>query len=59
MDVCPAVGVHELLPTPEDIKTWLRWGLSGNNGAAGMFEQDDIDNWRSVTESAKSPLARK
>ena len=44
---------------PEDIKTWLRWGLSGNNGAAGMFEQDDIDNWRSVTQASRSPIARK
>ena len=44
---------------PEDLQDALRWGLAGNNGAAGLFEMDDIDNWRSVTESAKSPLARK
>ena len=37
----------------------LRWGHGGANGAAGTFEQDDIDNWRSVTEAAKTPIARK
>ena len=37
----------------------LRWGHGGANGAAGSFEQDDIDNWRSVTESARSPIARR
>ena len=26
---------------------------------AGVFEQDDIDNWRQVTEASKSPIARK
>ena len=35
-----------------------RRGSAGNNGPAGLFEQDDIDNWRSVTESAKSQVAR-
>ena len=34
-------------------------GSANNNGAAGMFEQDDIDNWRSVTESALTPTARR
>ena len=29
------------------------------NGAAGMVEQDDIDNWRQVTDSGRSPTARK
>ncbi|MDE2766259.1 MAG: hypothetical protein OXI25_07525, partial [Chloroflexota bacterium] len=28
-------------------------------GAAGLFEQDDIDNWRQVSLSATSPIARK
>ncbi|MCE2469152.1 MAG: Rieske 2Fe-2S domain-containing protein [Dehalococcoidia bacterium] len=44
---------------PEDIQGYLRWGLGGNNGVAGLFEQDDIDNWRQVSLSATSPLARK
>ena len=44
---------------PEIVKDTIRIGSQANNGAAGLFEQDDIDNWRQVTESAKSPLARK
>jgi len=36
-----------------------RRGSAGNNGPAGLFEQDDIDNWRSVTEASRSPVARK
>ena len=44
---------------PPEIKDALRWGLTGHNGAAGSFEQDDIDNWRSVTEASKSPIARR
>ncbi len=44
---------------PEEIARALRWGHGGNNGAAGLFEQDDIDNWRSVTEASRSPIARK
>ncbi|MBM3940615.1 MAG: hypothetical protein FJ318_06950, partial [SAR202 cluster bacterium] len=34
----------------------LRYG-GGNNGASGLNEQDDIDNWRSVTEASKIPIA--
>ena len=44
---------------PEEIRHALMRGSGNNNGASGMFEQDDIDNWRQVTESALSPLARK
>jgi phenylpropionate dioxygenase-like ring-hydroxylating dioxygenase large terminal subunit len=44
---------------PEEIKRALRTGSQGNNGAAGMFEQDDIDNWRQVSESGRSPVARR
>ncbi|MBM3939971.1 MAG: Rieske 2Fe-2S domain-containing protein [SAR202 cluster bacterium] len=44
---------------PDEIKHALVRGSANNNGAAGMFEQDDIDNWRQVTESSKSPIARK
>lgn len=32
---------------------------SQNNGTAGVFEQDDIDNWRQVTDSGSSPMRRK
>ena len=31
---------------PEAIKHIIRTGSQANNGAAGLFEQDDIDNWR-------------
>ena len=44
---------------PEVIATALRTGHGNNNGAAGLFEQDDIDNWRQVSLSATSPIARK
>ena len=44
---------------PPEIADAARRGSAGNNGPAGLFEQDDIDNWRSVTESARSPVARK
>ena len=29
------------------------------NGAAGVCEQDDMDNWRQVTEASKSVIARR
>jgi hypothetical protein len=41
------------------VKNALRVGGSQNNGAAGLFEQDDIDNWRNVTEASISRVARK
>jgi hypothetical protein len=44
---------------PEALKRAMRMGLGNNNGVAGLFEQDDMDNWRGVTEASLSPLARK
>jgi phenylpropionate dioxygenase-like ring-hydroxylating dioxygenase large terminal subunit len=44
---------------PEVVARALRTGYGNANGAAGLFEQDDIDNWRSVTEASRSPVARK
>ena len=43
---------------PEVIKRIIRTGSQANNGAAGLFEQDDIDNWRQVTAASRSPIAR-
>jgi hypothetical protein len=43
---------------PEELKRAIRVGSQANNGAAGMFEQDDVDNWRQVTESSASRFAR-
>jgi len=43
---------------PEELKRAIRIGSQANNGAAGMFEQDDVDNWRQVTESSVSRLSR-
>jgi phenylpropionate dioxygenase-like ring-hydroxylating dioxygenase large terminal subunit len=43
---------------PEELKHAIRIGSQANNGAAGMFEQDDVDNWRQVTESSTSRFAR-
>ena len=44
---------------PEEVKSALRKGSQGNNGAAGMFEQDDIDNWRQLSESGFSVAGRR
>ena len=43
---------------PEPVRR-ARVGAGIFNGAAGMVEQDDIDNWRQVTKSGLSPTARK
>ena len=37
----------------------IRIGSQANNGAAGMFEQDDVDNWRQVTEASTRSLGRR
>jgi ethylbenzene dioxygenase alpha subunit len=44
---------------PEEIKQALRIGSQANNGAAGMFEQDDVDNWRQVTQASASRIGRR
>ena len=44
---------------PDEIKRALRIGNGNFNGVAGLFEQDDMDNWRGVTRSSLTPLARK
>jgi hypothetical protein len=44
---------------PEEIKRVIRIGSQANNGAAGLFEQDDVDNWRQVTSASKSRLGRR
>ena len=44
---------------PQALKRALRMGLGNNNGVTGLFEQDDMDNWRGVTQASLSPLARK
>ena len=43
---------------PEVVKQVTRIGSQANNGPAGLFEQDDIDNWRQVTLASRSPVAR-
>jgi phenylpropionate dioxygenase-like ring-hydroxylating dioxygenase large terminal subunit len=43
---------------PEVVKQVTRIGSQANNGPAGLFEQDDIDNWRQVTMASRSPVAR-
>jgi len=43
---------------PEELKRVIRIGSQSNNGAAGMFEQDDVDNWRQVTQASTSRLGR-
>ncbi len=44
---------------PEALKHAIRIGSQANNGAAGLFEQDDVDNWRQVTAASKSRLRRR
>lgn len=44
---------------PSELKRALRMGLGNNNGVSGLFEQDDMDNWRGVTQASLSPIARK
>jgi len=44
---------------PDELKRVLRQRGAANNGPVGLNEQDDIDNWRSVTESSRSPIARR
>jgi hypothetical protein len=44
---------------PEEIKRAIRIGSQANNGAAGMFEQDDVDNWRQVTQASASRIGRR
>ena len=44
---------------PEGLRRDLRVGSQGNNGAAGMFEQDDQDNWIQVTHASRSTVGRK
>jgi 3-phenylpropionate/trans-cinnamate dioxygenase alpha subunit len=51
-------SLHEK-DAPQVVIDGGRRGSAGNNGPAGLFEQDDIDNWRSVTEASRSPVARK
>jgi phenylpropionate dioxygenase-like ring-hydroxylating dioxygenase large terminal subunit len=44
---------------PDELKRIIRIGSQANNGAAGLFEQDDVDNWRQVTQASASSLARR
>ena len=44
---------------PQELKTALRRGSANFNGPTGIFEQDDMDNWRGVTRSGLSPRGRK
>src|SRR5208282_1981937 len=44
---------------PEDLKRVIRIGSQANNGAAGMFEQDDVDIWRQVSAASTSRFGRR
>ena len=37
----------------------IRIGSQANDGAAGVFEQDDVDNWRQVTAASTSRFGRR
>jgi phenylpropionate dioxygenase-like ring-hydroxylating dioxygenase large terminal subunit len=43
----------------EEVKREILTDHIRNFGISGMFEQDDMDNWRQCTESGRSPLSRR
>ncbi len=43
---------------PDELKSALRRASGNYNGVAGIFEQDDMDNWRGVTKGSRSSIAR-
>ena len=44
---------------PDDVKALMRQNSQATFGISGVFEQDDMDNWRQCTESGKSLTARR
>jgi len=44
---------------PQDVIRSLAVASADQNGASGVFEQDDMDNWGQVTMAGRSPVARK
>ncbi len=44
---------------PLEARIGLGVASANQNGAAGVFEQDDMDNWGQVTQSAQSTIARR
>ena len=45
--------------TPSEIKDIVRTGAQRAFNPSGMFEQDDMDNWRQCTESGLSMIGRR
>ncbi len=43
---------------PEELKLARSVGSANQNGASGVFEQDDMDNWGQVTQASKMTVAR-
>jgi phenylpropionate dioxygenase-like ring-hydroxylating dioxygenase large terminal subunit len=43
---------------PEEMKLARSIGSGNQNGAGGVVEQDDMDNWAQVTQASLSPKAR-
>ena len=44
---------------PPEVKEATRLNCVRTFSPSGAFEQDDMDNWRGVTRSSLTPLARK
>ncbi len=44
---------------PLEARIGLGVASANQNGAAGVFEQDDMDNWGQVSQSAKSTIGRR
>jgi phenylpropionate dioxygenase-like ring-hydroxylating dioxygenase large terminal subunit len=44
---------------PEEIKRRMRVSGMQTFGPSGLFEQDDMDNWRNAGEAGRSAIARK
>jgi len=44
---------------PKDVMNAVIAASANNNGASGIFEQDDMDNWGQVTQSGLSAVGRR
>jgi len=47
------------MEAPDDLKHLYKLASMQMFGPSGMFEQDDMDNWRNAAEAGRSTIARK
>ena len=41
---------------PEEVKTWVRREADHHFGPAGLFEEDDGENWEQATAATTGPI---